>query len=122
MRVHVALTLLLVGCVTESNVVEKMGAAACRRELECHQADFESSYDSVGDCVVEYADSADDWQACAIESGCVFDPEQADGCLEAVHQETCEAYDNGEHGNACDEIYRCTNGQLYDVGVCMLGG
>lgn len=118
----VALTVLLVGCVSESNVVEKVGAAGCRLEQECHPADFESNYEDVGDCVIDYADAADDWQACAIESGCVFDVEQADGCLEAMHQADCAAYENGDYSSACDEIYACTNGQLFDVGVCMLGG
>ena len=122
MRSLVALTLLLVGCVTESNVVDKLGATGCRREQECHRADFESNYEDLGDCVTEYADATDDWQACAIESGCVFDAEQADGCLEAMRQEDCVAYDNNEHSSACDEIYACTNGQLFDVGVCMFGG
>lgn len=122
MRILVAFTLLVAGCVTEGNVVEKSGAARCRRDRECNQADFESNYDDLEDCVVQYVDALDDWQACAIASGCVFDAEEADGCLEAVHQETCEEFNAGDDGSACDEIYSCTNGQLLDVGMCMIGG
>jgi hypothetical protein len=118
----VVVQLLLTGCLTEQNAPEKLGAATCRREQECSQGDFEQSYDDLEDCVNTYVDTARDWQECAIAAGCIWNGEETDGCIEAIRSEDCADFESNDHESACDEVYDCTNEQLWDVGVCMFGG
>ncbi len=122
MRRLVVLSLLVAGCVTEDNVLEKVSASSCRRDRECNQADFEANYADLEACVTDGVDALDGVQTCEIAAGCVYSPEEADGCLKAIHQEDCGAYNSGDHGSACDNIYSCSTGQLIDVGLCLLGG
>lgn len=99
----VPLALLLApacGGPSEDNFMEKYSRLACDLSFECDPVAAEAYFDSEGDCR-DYVEEAFDATA-ALRETCVYDPEQADACLDGVRDADCDSFSDPP---ACDRVW-----------------
>ena len=117
-----AIIVLLTGCVTEENVVGKVGNTWCRRLAECDRASFEEQHASHGDCVDDFRDTFEPWQECRIEHGCDWEPSEVSRCRSELRNQSCSEVVDGGWLNVCAETYTCSGSQEAAANLCWLTG
>ena len=82
----------------------------CTRLMECHPddaADF-FEFESQEDCVTVLQDRLES------TSGCTYDSEKAQECLNEKYDSTCESFSFDDPSEACDEALICVEEESDD--------
>lgn len=99
--------------VTEDNYADVMSRAQCQTVKDCYLGFFEDNYSDMADCYDEvgeiYEQQVDYYEA----AGCELEVEDAQDCLSAWRNVSCEEYYEytttytGELADECVEVWDC---------------
>lgn len=105
-----------VGNVTEDNWSETYAEVYCKQLETCNLGLFESEYSDMADCMDEVGDALDDVDDAANDADCDFDEEEAQQCVDAIHESDCEDFYEGDYLSDCEDVYDCDGGSFSNPG------
>lgn len=101
---------VMAGCGIEDQAeyVAERAEAECERLEACALGFFEAEYTSPEDCLEERNEALEEEADLYDDLDCKFVPEEAGPCVSRVRGLSCEDWQEGEIGQACDLVWDCS--------------
>ncbi len=106
--------LLLVACggaVTQEDFAAQYAPLWCDQQRTCALGAYESEFRDKDDCETTVLEDKETESEANDAAGCAFDADEAEACLAAIREATCEDWYEGEVDEDCAEVWTCAGGQ-----------
>lgn len=95
------------GNITEDNWAESFAKTYCKQLQECEKGFFESEFSDLDDCEDEIKDDVEDAAESADDADCNFEEDEAQDCVDSIHESSCEDFYDLDYVDDCDAVYDC---------------
>lgn len=109
-RLALAPALLLAACggeVTQDEFAAEFAPLWCDQQRACARGFYESEYRDDEDCVTSVQEDKESESEANDAAGCVFDADEAQACLAAIREATCEEWYEGDADEDCADVWTC---------------
>ena len=103
-------TVLLTACggeVSQEDFPAEFAPLWCDQQRTCARGFFESEFRDEQDCISSVQEDKEALGEQNDAAGCVFDAEEAQACLIAIREASCEDWYEGEAEEDCAEVWTC---------------